>query len=422
MRVKIFPGRISGGEVTIPASKSLSHRVLISAALAKGTSVLHHVAGNQDTEATLRCLKALGAAFEKKRDGLSVTGIRDWSAYDGSVLDCGESGSTLRFLIPIAAMTGRTVTFTGHGKLMQRPQSVYEDLFCRKGLQFEKDGEFLRVRGPLPGGEYVLKGDVSSQFITGLLFTLPLAEEDSVIRILPPYESRSYVLLTEQILKGSGIRILDDGAEIRIPGNQHYLPCERTVEGDDSQAAFFETLGVITDQPVCIHGLNPASMQGDHAMLSILRKMGGNLREDGDLVTAEPSVLHGTMIDLENCPDLGPVLFAAAAQAEGTTEFIHAGRLRIKESDRIAAMEEELRKLGAIMHSQEDSAVVSGKAKISGGVLLNGHNDHRIVMALAVLACTADSPVEIDGAEAVNKSYPEFFEDLKKAGVRVEQV
>lgn len=422
MRVRIFPGRTSEGEVTIPASKSLSHRVLISAALAEGTSVLHHVADNQDTEATLRCLKALGAGSEKAADGLHITGIRDWSSYEGSVLDCGESGSTLRFLIPLAAMAGKVVTFTGHGKLMQRPQSVYEELFREKGLLFEKKDEFLRVQGPVPGGEYVLKGDVSSQFITGLLFTLPLAEKDSVIRIIPPYESRSYVLLTEQILKGSGITIHDEGLEIRIPGNQHYRPSERTIEGDDSQAAFFEALGVISGKPVCIHGINPESMQGDHAMLDILRKMGGSLKERDGLVIAEPSVLHGTVIDLENCPDLGPVLFAAATQAEGVTKFIHAGRLRIKESDRIDAMEEELTKLGAVMHSEEDSAEISGKTKISGGVVLNGHNDHRIVMALAVLACNADSPVTIEGAEAVSKSYPDFFKDLKKAGVKVEQL
>lgn len=421
MDVCVEPGFSQSNEITIPSSKSLSHRALIAASLADGKSVIHRLVHNKDTETTIQCLKKLGASFTEEKEGLSVQGIQDLSAYDGSVLDAGESGSTLRFLIPLFSETGKKVTFTGHGKLMERPQSVYKDLFEKNHLFFHQENSFLTIEGKLPSKIYEIDGSVSSQFISGLLFVLPLLEGDSEIHIIEPYESRSYVGLTEDCLFKAGIQILDEGNRIHIPGRQKYYPFETFIAGDDSQAAFPASFAFLTDHPVRIHGIDHESRQGDHVIFSLLARMGAHVEEIDDGYLIQPGKLHGIEADLSDCPDLGPMLFALAAKAEGASVFHHVERLRMKESDRIACMEEEMHKLGCHISSDQSNVTVEGSAKIKGNVVLNGHNDHRIVMALAVLSAAADAPVVIQGAEAVTKSWPAFFEDMKHAGMICEE-
>ena len=416
----IQPGRTAGSPVQIPGSKSLSHRALIAAALSQGDTKICGLVENNDTKATMNCLVHLGASFEHTEDGLLIHGIGTGLSYDGSRIDCGESGSTLRFLIPLFSLTDQEVCFTGHGKLMSRPQTVYEELFRKQGLRFEQDAEFLRIRGSLRPDAFVVRGDISSQFISGLLTALPLLNGASSITVLPPYESRSYVGLTMDVLENAGIRFKETGDTILVPGNQHYhCAASLQVEGDDSQGAFFAVLAMTSQLPISVSGMRKESRQGDHVIVSLIEQAGGHSIPTDTGYRFEPGVVTAFAADLADCPDLGPVLFALAGCAEGTSVFTHCGRLRIKESDRIAAMKEELAKLGIALQEDGDTVRITGSETIRGGVTLDGHNDHRIVMALSVLAVRAENAVRITGAEAVNKSYPDFFEDLRKAGAEV---
>ncbi len=419
MKALIRKGTADGFTVRIPPSKSLSHRALIVSALADGRSKIIHPADNQDMKATIRCLRQLGARIHEEDDHCIVEGTGGKDLYDGSLINCSESGSTLRFLIPVFAMTGKPCMFTGQGRLMDRPLDVYADLFGKQSLPFEIKDRILHLQGPLSPGEFSIRGDISSQFITGLLLTLPLLSGDSVIRITEPYESRSYVALTEDVLQDAGIVFHDHGLMIEIPGGQKYRSGTYTVDGDDSQAAFFLCLACLTHQTADILSLRHDSHQPDHKIIDILRTMGARIKEIEGGYRVIPHELRGCEIDLSDCPDLGPVLFALAAAAEGTTVFVNAGRLRFKESDRIAAMEEELRKLGCDISSDETTVTVHGGAKLHG-TQLNGHGDHRVVMSLSVLGASMQEPVEITGCEAADKSYPGFLEDLRSAGAEIE--
>lgn len=419
MKITIRKGTPRDTVIRIPASKSLTHRALITAALAAGTSRIAAPGNNEDIRATLRCLEALGARAEREGQDLIIHGTGGRISYDGRIIDCGESGSTLRFMIPVFCLQDKEVGFSGRGRLMSRPQTVYEDLFRQRGLLFEKRDGILCVRGPLSGGEYSLSGAVSSQFISGLLFALPLLPEDSTIRIEPPYESRSYVQLTLSVLQQAGISITEDGMCCRIRGGQSYHSADTRIEGDASQAAFFIALAMMRRVPLEIANMNHESRQGDAVMLKIAEQFGAEIRETEDGYRIIPGFLKAVQADLSDCPDLGPVLFALAAMAEGESVFRGAGRLRIKESDRIAAMTEELAVLGGEMRSSADTVYVSGGRKLHGG-MVKGHNDHRIVMAMSVLAAAMDEPVTIDGCEAVAKSYPEFFRDLAETGAITE--
>ena len=419
MRAQISHSNVKEGAfISLPSSKSLSHRALITAALATGVSKIDGVAISKDIEATMRAMSALGASFTVNGNTITVKGAGSLLKSDG-VVDCGESGSTLRFLIPLFALLEKETVFTGHGKLMERPQSVYEELFEKQGLQFEKDGSFLKVKGPLHGGYFSLPGDVSSQFFSGLLFTLPLCKEDSVIEILAPFESSSYVNLTIEALRKAGVQATLKDDILHIPGNQTYHSFETTVEGDDSQMAFYAEMALIHQAEVEVGNVSHDSMQGDHIIIDFACQSGAKVieTEKGYLFAGG----HGKAItaDLSNCPDLGPALFALATQLEGTSVFTGCGRLRIKESDRIACMEEELRKLGCDISSKGDRVTVKGKTELNRNVILHGHNDHRIVMALAVLASISDGCIIEDG-QAVSKSYPHFFDDFRACGMECE--
>ena len=326
MIVRIRKGNTDPCEVRIPSSKSLSHRMLIVSALAEGRSVLKNVVRNEDTKATIEALRLLGAEIRETEEEIEVEGIHDFSAYDGSVIDCKESGSTLRFLIPLFAHTGRTCHFTGKGKLLERPMCVYETLFPL----FERKKEKLIVQGDLKSGTYEIDGSISSQFVSGLLFLLPLLDGDSRIHLKEPVESLSYIDLTIDVLHMAEIEVRREGNQIFVKGNQVYQPIVSEVSGDDSQAAFFCAFATLAQKEVHIHNMRHDSAQGDRVMLSLMQKSGAVVSEVEDGYKICASEANAIEADLRDCPDLGPVLFALATQLNGTSHFTHTRRLRMK--------------------------------------------------------------------------------------------
>jgi len=421
------------GEVLIPSSKSMGHRMCISAGLSAEGCIVDNIAVSKDIEATNRCLEALGVSVEetvslhKGRTAFQYKWNQEFPA-EAALLDCGESGSTLRFFIPLGALCNVPVTFTGQGKLVSRPLQPYYDIFTKQQLRYRtgENGRLpLTVAGRLLPGEYVVPGDVSSQFISGLLFALPLLEKDSTLTILPPLESASYINLTLSSIRQFGITI-DKVSDLqyKIPGRQRYRAPGSVVqvEGDWSQAAFWLVAGAIgSGEGICCRGLDAGSLQGDKAVLAILRRMGADIAESEGSFISKLSRLRGCEIDAADCPDLVPVLSVAAAVAEGTTHIIHAGRLRIKECDRLAAMYSELTKLGAEITEEPEGLLVKGKpGGLQGGVTVDAWNDHRIAMSMAVAALVCKQPVGLTGGESVGKSYPEFWNDYAAAGGNAE--
>ena len=384
MDIRIIPQKLRGA-VTPPASKSMAHRAVLAMALAGGTGTLSNLSDSQDIQATKRCVAALKAP---RPEG------------ELPFLDCGESGSTLRFLIPIALAVAGGGVFTGHGRLMERPQQPYFDIFDEKGIFYGQKGSVLTVRGTLTPGVYRLPGNVSSQFVTGLLYALPLLPGDSTIEITTPLESGGYVDMTLDMLEKFGISVQNKNyAVFHIPGNQVYQGRDITVEGDWSQAGFWYSANFLDNQ-VAIQGLNADSTQGDRVVASLYWK----LAKPGD-----------ADVDVSGCPDLLPPLAVMAAVRSGTTRFVNAARLRIKESDRLATTAALLNALGGHAEEGPDSLTVRGVPAFSGGTV-DGANDHRIVMAAAIAATRSSAPVTILGAEAVRKSYPSFWEDYKQLG------
>ena len=423
MQIKIKANRKIEGAITAPPSKSMAHRAVLCAALAKGASHIRNLAFSKDISATLGAAGQLCARVTTGKSDAVVEGLGGFRPVTAPV-DCCESGSTLRFLIPLASLTGQEITFVGHGRLMERPQSVYETLYQKQKLRFEQSPAGLTVEGALTPGEYELAGNVSSQFISGLLFALPLLAGTSTLHLIPPVESRSYIDMTRAVQRAFGVtsRWLDD-TTLEIPGGQQYHPCDYTVEGDYSQAAFPAVLGAVTGG-VTITGLAAETLQGDAVILDILRRCGAQFTRTEQGITFEKAPLHGVDIDLADCPDLGPVLMVLGLLCEGTTVIRNAERLRIKESDRIEAMETELRACGGVLESEGGTITIHGCA----GALhapkapLSGHNDHRVVMSLAVLALAAGLELPIAGAEAVEKSWPDFLEAIKPLGAEVQDV
>lgn len=419
MKVKIYPSKCSG-QIVIPPSKSMGHRAIICASLASGRSVIKNVAYSDDIKTTIEGMRKLGAEIEENGDILIIDGIKDITRISDEIINCNESGSTLRFFIPIFSLTGKKITFLGKNRLLKRPQKIYEDIFKEQKLHYFHDETKIEIEGRLKAGTYVVDGNISSQFISGLLFTLPLLEGDSKIKIKPPFESASYIELTLEMLRRYGIEISKtDELTFKIKGNQKYKPCDYTIEGDFSQLGFFAVLGAINNNIECL-GLNHGSNQGDKAIIEILRNAGIKIEniEGGYLI--HKSTPKSCEIDLADCPDLGPILNVLGMYGDGKFRIYNAGRLRYKESDRIAAMEEELLKLGVDIKTTEDEIFISGKKIYDGGIEEAGHKDHRIVMSLAVAATIMKKPVIIDGAEAVEKSYPDFFKDIEKIGIKVE--
>ena len=399
MRAVISKSAVKG-TVLAPPSKSMAHRMLIGAGLSKGTSVIKGISGSEDVLATIDCLRALGAKCEHEGDTVKVTGTDIMNVTENAELKCRESGSTLRFFIPLCLLSGHKAILTGSEYLFSRPLSVYEDICRKQGIEYDLDDARLSLCGKLQSGDFRVKGNISSQFITGLLYALPLLESDSTITLVPPVESLSYINLTVQALRIFGVEVKwQDERTIYIKGNQQYKAVETTVEGDYSNAAFFEALNYLGGD-VEVLGLDPESLQGDKVYERYF-----------------PSLLKGTpTINISDCPDLGPVLFAVAAAKHGAV-FTGTRRLRLKECDRAEAMAQELSKFGVAVSVKEDSVVVYPHDFHASAEVVSGHNDHRIVMAMAVLMTLTGG--EVEGAEAVRKSMPDFFEKLKSVGAEV---
>ena len=416
MKVKVGKTPLNKGQVRIISSKSDAHRSLIAAALAEEESVLFVDGWSDDLEATIRCLAALGAEIYKEPSGIEVVPIR--RNLDKAVtLDCGESGSTLRFLLPVAAALGRKATFTGQGRLPERPIGILLEELAQHGCTVNGDTLPVEVGGQLESGVFTLPGNVSSQFITGLLFALPLLEGDSEIQLTTPVESRGYIDMTLKTLKTFGVTVEETENGWKIPGGQAYQgPRMRFTEGDWSNAAFWLTAGAIKGSVGC-QGLDMESAQGDRGIVSILEEFGAETKAILNQITVTNKEMKGIRIDASQIPDLVPILCIAGAAAEGKTEIYNAGRLRIKESDRLAVMAECLQKIGVEAEEKEDGLVITGGCNPPAGeIMIDSHNDHRIVMAMAIAAVSLGVDITIENAEAVNKSYPSFFIELKKLG------
>lgn len=408
----ITPALLSGA-VQAPPSKSYAHRALIAAALANGTSKIENLAYSQDIEATITALRALGAKITVQGSTAMVQGLT--FPLNAAVIDCEESGSTLRFLIPIAAALGTDTEYFGRGRLPERPLTVYHECLANKGIQFiPQAGMPFRVSGRLESGKFLLDGSISSQFITGLLFALPLLSGDSEIILKTPLESEDYVKMTIAILELAGIQITATDAGYHIRGGQHYRAFSYTVEGDFSQAAFYLTAGAI-GTPVACTGLNPNSIQGDKKILDILLQAGAELTISQDRIDAGPGRLTAFSVDGSNIPDLVPILSVLAACCEGVSEIHHISRLKYKESDRIHSTAQLLKSLGVAVLEQDDRLVITGAHKLSGGMIDSFH-DHRIVMAAAIASLKADDIVTITHSEAVRKSFPDFFAQFNRLG------
>ncbi len=389
------------GRVEAPPSKSVSHRYLICGALSFG-SVIENVAFSEDIKATLNCLGALGAEYEINGSTVKTGGISPDKAVKCAELFCNESGSTLRFLIPLCLLFGQKITLKGTERLMSRSLAVYKEMCLSQGIEFTEDKESVTVCGKLTAGKYSVRGDVSSQFISGLMFALPLLGSDSIIDITGALESGSYLGMTVKALAEFGVRISrTDEHTIFIKGNQTYKPRTLRVEGDYSNAAFFEAFNSVGGN-VAVAGLKKDTSQGD----AVYRKLFGKL------VRGCPE------IDISDCPDLAPVLMAVAAANNGV-KLIGTHRLKIKESDRGAAMAEELAKFGCNTEVWENEITVHPRALKTPELPLSGHNDHRIVMALSLLCSITGG--SIYGAEAVNKSFPDYFRKLSSLGIKVEE-
>ncbi len=330
-----------------------------------------------------------------------------------NLLDCAESGSTLRFFIPLAAMTGQPWRFCGRGRLMQRPQEVYRDIFAQAGAIFEQQHGEITVQGPLPAGSYRLQGDVSSQFLTGLLLALPLARGDSRLVLTSPLESAAYVDLTLDVMRAFGLSAVRNGTGgYHIPGSQSFHAADYTVEGDWSQAAFFLGAGAL-GRPVACAGLAENSRQGDAAVRDILSRMGARVGCEGGLWRAHAGRLAAADIDAREIPDLVPPLAALCCFADGESHITGAARLRLKESDRLAALASQLRRLGANIRETDDGLAIRGQKNLRGGTA-DAVGDHRIAMALALAAIRCSGPVSITGWQSVKKSYPAFWLDFEQ--------
>lgn len=415
MNVVIHPKKLSGSLV-VPPSKSLSHRAIIAASLAEGTSTISNVLLSEDILATIHAMEALGAAIEIQKDTLIIKGCRPYRAKP--VMNANESGSTLRFLIPIALTDPKKMMFEGKNHLIHRPLDTYFELFEQYGISFEhpKDAYLpLHTCGGFKPGVYRLRGDISSQFITGLFFALPLLKGDSTIEITTKLESKGYIDLTLDILKKFGIQI-DSVSENTyfIKGNQAYQPCSYRVEGDYSQVAFFLVAGAL-GADIKLLGMNPNSYQGDKKIIADIQAMGGKISFDEQSLCCVPSDTKGATIDFSQSPDLGPALTVLASLSHGTSRWINASRLRIKECDRITAMKEELEKMGGRIIEYPDGMQIDGVDYLCGATV-DSHNDHRIAMALAMASLKTKGDIRILNAGAVSKSYPHFWDDFISLG------
>ena len=411
MIATITPAQLSG---TIPAiaSKSDAHRLLILAALSQGETRLRMEQRSEDIDATICCLRALGVSIEVLPDGVLVRGIEQPN--ENPLLDCGESGSTFRFLLPVAAALCESARFTGGGRLPERPIGELMAVMQAHGVVFSAERLPFSTSGRLAGGAFSLPGNVSSQYLTGLLLALPLVAQDSTISLTTRLESAAYVDITLHALKRFGVRVSVENGVYAVSGGQTLQsPGECRVDGDWSNAAFFLAAGAL-GKPVTLTGLHLDSPQGDKAILDALRKFGAFVEATADTVTVSPANLVGCTIDVSETPDLLPILAVLGAGASGETRLVNAARLRLKESDRLASVSAMLRALGGRVEEQPDALVISG-GRLAGGTV-ESCRDHRIAMSAAIASILCESSVTILGADAVKKSYPAFYTDYNHLG------
>lgn len=410
------------GTVDAPPSKSQAHRKLICAGLTAGVTELDGWMSSRDTDATLHCLETLGVRAELADRRLTVHGLTDVPAGE-PLLDCGDSGSTVRFLVPLAMALTHGGVFRLAGRMNRRPMEVYRDLFVPRNVRWfmttGADGEAeLHVSGPLQAGDYVLPGNISSQFISGLLMALPLLTGVSTITVRPPVESGGYIRMTLQALRESGIRIEDIGTWAwRIPGKQQFHAQSGALHGDYSHAAAFLSAAAL-GQDVIVRGLNPQTEQGDRAMLAHLQTLGAEIEERDGLLRVIPHPLHGASFDLPDCPDLAPMLALTCALAEGESRLSGCGRLRLKECDRLSATASILNSLGAHATVRQDTLLIQGVKSLRGGVTVDARQDHRMVMMTAMAATVCERPVGLteEDIASVSKSWPDFFRVYASVG------
>lgn len=404
------------GTVHVPPSKSMAHRAIICASLAKGRSTITHIDYSKDIEATIEAMKALGTIIIKHDDYLEIDGMTTFMKNKIDI-DCCESGSTLRFMIPLSIAYASQAHFTGEGRLGERPLDIYYDIFDRQGVAYlyQENVLDLYIKGKLKADEFHMPGDVSSQFISGLMFALPLMEEDSKIIMTSTLESKGYIDLTIQMLNLYGIEIINhDYKEFIIPGQQQYIAKDYHVEADFSQAAFYLCAGALGND-VVLKGLNLDSFQGDKVVIDILKKMGCKLLEvkDGHIIKADN--LKAVDFDGSQCPDIIPVLSLVCALSEGTSTISSLARLRIKECDRLTASVEVINQLGGSAQVQGDDMVIEGVKELQGGSV-SSYNDHRMAMMEAIASTVCKNQILIDNKECVAKSYPNFWEDFRQLG------
>ena len=421
MKEQIIPG-IRSGTVRIPASKSMAHRALICAAFADRESQILCDAISRDIEATIECLQAMGARILVRDGNIRIrpvwreekTGEHENST-DSKVLPCGESGSTLRFLLPLAGACGVNARFCMEGRLPQRPMQEYEKVLSEHGMRIQREGTKLLCSGQLLSGEYILPGNISSQYISGLLFALPLLHGDSQIRIQGNAESADYIHMTVSALRKVNIRIRQTEDGYLIPGDQRMKIPEgaeqQVIEGDYSSAAFFLCMGAFSDKGITAKNLAEDSLQGDRRIREILQQFGAQVMQGDQSITVRRGDLKGICLDGSMIPDLLPVLSVVAAAAAGETRIFHAERLRMKESDRIKSTVAMLKALGADAEETPDGMCIRGGKVLMGGAEVDPFRDHRIAMSAAVGACLCRKPVSILDSECTAKSYPGFWKD-----------
>lgn len=411
MNLTLSPSPLSGSIPAIP-SKSMAHRLLICAALANAPTWIGCQGTSRDIEATADCLRAVGAAIGRTENGFQVT---PGPVQSSCTLPCGESGSTLRFLLPVAAALGLDAAFSMEGRLPQRPLDPLDRELIRHGASLSRPApDVLRCTGKLRPGDYTLPGNVSSQYISGLLFALPLLDGPSTLTVTGTVESAPYISMTLDALRQFGVEISVENQVYSIPAQGYGSPGQAQVEGDWSNAAFWLCAGAL-GKGVTVTGLNPDSLQGDKAVFDLLTRFGAGTRAADGSYAVSPGQLRPLDIDAAAIPDLAPILTVMAAAAPGTTRIYNAGRLRLKESDRIETVWRMLTNLGAEAEQTEDGLRIHGGHPLPGGTV-DSCNDHRIAMAAAVASCLCTGPVTVKGAEAVRKSYPRFWEDFERLG------
>lgn len=409
---KVFKNALVKPQVRAISSKSEAHRALISAALADKETKIICTDTNADIDATADCLCALDAKIKRCEDGFWVSPIEQ--VCHGADLDCNESGSTLRFMLPLCASLGADCSFIMRGRLASRPLSPLYELLVENGISLSPQGTSpLKISGKLPSGNYSVAANVSSQYISGLLFALSVADGQSTLTLTGRVESAPYIWMTVDSLLAFGADIKFDSEKniFYIKGRERLVsPAAFAVGGDWSNAAFFLVSGAIGQHPVTLSNLNPDSRQGDRAILSVLQEMGACITCDADTVTVRPSKLHGTKIDATDIPDLVPILAVAASVSDGETVICNASRLRLKESDRIESVCSTLASLGADIEATADGMIIRGKKQLCGGCV-DSFNDHRIAMSAAIASLVCSGEVKIDRFEAINKSYPSFLDE-----------